>query len=101
MSLYVETNEYLESLVTKYGLDYFPKDSTCEKASILEENVRPTQELAKLSSPKKNMGLDDLLSKQRSNNKKFGLGYDPKYHKKNNYKKEMPAQAKNKKVTNV
>jgi len=46
------------------------------------------------------MGLDDLLSKQRSNNKKFGLGYTPKSYKKNNYKKEMPAQAKNKKVTN-
>ncbi|KAK1644032.1 hypothetical protein QYE76_061837 [Lolium multiflorum] len=46
------------------------------------------------------MGLDDLLSKQRSNNQKYGLGYDPKPYKKNNYKKEKPAQEKNKKVTN-
>ncbi|KAK1642711.1 hypothetical protein QYE76_060516 [Lolium multiflorum] len=46
------------------------------------------------------MGLDDLLSKQRSNNQKYGLGYAPKSHKKNNYKKEKPAQDKNKKVTN-
>jgi hypothetical protein len=46
------------------------------------------------------MGLDDLLSKQRSNNQKFGLGYTPKSYKKNNYKKEKSAQDKNKKVTN-
>ncbi|KAK1648207.1 hypothetical protein QYE76_066012 [Lolium multiflorum] len=46
------------------------------------------------------MGLDDLLSKQRSNNQKHGLGYVPKPYKKNNYKKEKPAQEKNKKVTN-
>ncbi|KAK1612620.1 hypothetical protein QYE76_036293 [Lolium multiflorum] len=46
------------------------------------------------------MGLDDLLSKQRSNHQKFGLGYVPKSHKKKNYNKEKPAQDKNKKVTN-
>ena len=101
MSLYVEANEFLESLVTKYGLIYYPKDSTCEKGFILEENARLTQELAKLTTAKNKMGLDDLLNKQRSNNKKFGLGYTSKSYKKNNYKKEMPAQAKNKKVTNV
>ena len=77
------------------------KDSTCEKAFILEENVRLTQELAKFTTSKNKMGLDDLLSKQRSNNKKFGFGYTPKSYKKNNYKKEKPAQEKNKKVTNV
>ncbi|KAM0872543.1 hypothetical protein ACQ4PT_038661 [Festuca glaucescens] len=100
VSLYVETNKYLESLVTKYGLNYYPKDSTCEQATILEENVRLTKELAKFTTSKNKMGLDDLLSKQRSNNKKYGLGYVPKPYKKNNYKKEMPAQEKNKKVTN-
>ena len=46
------------------------------------------------------MGLYDLLSKQRSNNQKYGLGYAPKPYKKNNYKKEMPAQERRKKVTN-
>ncbi|KAK1631554.1 hypothetical protein QYE76_005869 [Lolium multiflorum] len=101
LSLHVETNAYLESLVTKYGLDYHPNESSCEQASILEENVRLTKELAKFTTAKNKMGLDDLLSKQRSNNQNFGLGYVPKSHKKNNYKKEKPAQDKNKKVTNV
>ncbi|KAK1605364.1 hypothetical protein QYE76_029037 [Lolium multiflorum] len=100
LSLHVETNAYLESLVTKYGIDYHPNESSCEKASILEENVRLTKELAKFTTTKNKMGLDDLLSKQRSNNQKFGLGYAPKSYKKNNYKKEKPAQDKNKKVTN-
>ncbi|KAK1653303.1 hypothetical protein QYE76_071108 [Lolium multiflorum] len=100
LSLHVETNAYLESLVTKYGLDYHPNESSCEQASFLEENVRLTKELAKFTTAKNKMGLDDLLSKQRSNNQKYGLGYAPKSHKKNNYKKEKPAQDKNKKVTN-
>ncbi|KAK1620663.1 hypothetical protein QYE76_026180 [Lolium multiflorum] len=100
LSLHVETNTYLESLVTKYGLNYHPNESSCEQASILEENVRLTKELAKFTTAKNKMGLDDLLSKQRSNNQKFGLGYVPKSHKKKNYNKEKPAQDKNKKVTN-
>ncbi|KAK1606171.1 hypothetical protein QYE76_029844 [Lolium multiflorum] len=100
LSLHIETNAYLESLVTKYGLDYHPNESSCEHASILEENVRLTKELAKFTTAKNKMGLDDLLSKQRSNHQKFGLGYVPKSHKKKNYNKEKPAQDKNKKVTN-
>ncbi|KAK1616125.1 hypothetical protein QYE76_021642 [Lolium multiflorum] len=100
LSLHVETNAYLESLVTKYGLNYHPNESSCEQASILEENVRLTKELAKFTTAKNKMGLDDLLSKQRSNNQKFGLGYVSKSHKKKNYNKEKPAQNKNKKVTN-
>ncbi|KAK1686212.1 hypothetical protein QYE76_047060 [Lolium multiflorum] len=58
---------------------------------------RLTKELAKFTTAKNKMGLDDLLSKQMSNNQKYGLGYAPKSHKKNNYKKEKPAQDKNKK----
>ena len=100
LSLYVETNVYLESLVTKYGINYYPNDSACEQATILEENARLTKELAKFTTAKNKMGLDDLLSKQRSNNQKFGLGYAPKSYKKNNYKKEKPAQEKNKNVAN-
>ncbi|KAK1650213.1 hypothetical protein QYE76_068018 [Lolium multiflorum] len=99
LSLHVETNTYLESLVTKYGLNYHPNESACEQATILEENARLTKELAKFTTAKNKMGLDDLLSKQRSNNQKYGLGYAPKPYKKNNYKKEKPAQEKNKKVT--
>ncbi|KAK1616788.1 hypothetical protein QYE76_022305, partial [Lolium multiflorum] len=97
LSLHVETNTYLESLVTKYGLNYYPNESACEQATTLEENVRLKKELAKFTTTKNKMGLDDLLSKQRSNNQKYGLGYDPKPYKKNNYKKEKPAQEKNKK----
>ncbi|KAK1679320.1 hypothetical protein QYE76_040168 [Lolium multiflorum] len=100
LSLHVETNTYLESLVTKYGLNYYPNESACEQATTLEENVRLKKELAKFTTTKNKMGLDDLLSKQRSNNQKYGLGYVPKPYKKNNYKKEKPAQEKNKKVTN-
>ncbi|KAK1686603.1 hypothetical protein QYE76_047451 [Lolium multiflorum] len=97
LSLHVETNTYLESLVTKYGLNYYPNESACEQATTLEENVRLKKELAKFTTTKSKMGLDDLLSKQRSNNQKYGLGYTPKPYKKNNYKKEKPAQEKNKK----
>ncbi|KAK1628143.1 hypothetical protein QYE76_002458 [Lolium multiflorum] len=100
LSLHVETNTYLESLVTKYGLNYHPNESACEQATILEENVRLKKELAKFTTTKNKMGLDDLLSKQRSNNQKHGLGYVPKPYKKNNYKKEKPAQDTNKKVIN-
>ncbi|KAK1607467.1 hypothetical protein QYE76_031140 [Lolium multiflorum] len=100
LSLHVETNTYLESLVTKYGLNYYPNESACEQATTLEENVRLKKELAKFTTTKSKMGLDDLLSKQRSNNQNYGLGYVPKPYKKNNYKKEKPAQEKNKKVTN-
>ncbi|KAK1651570.1 hypothetical protein QYE76_069375 [Lolium multiflorum] len=67
LSLHVETNTYLESLVTKYGLNYHPNESACEQATILEENVRLKKELAKFTTTKNKMGLDDLLSKQRSN----------------------------------
>ncbi|KAK1558105.1 hypothetical protein QYE76_018194 [Lolium multiflorum] len=99
LSLHVETNTYLESLVTKYGLNYYPNESACEQATTLEENVRLKKELAKFTTTKSKMGLDDLLSKQRSNNQKHGLGY-PKPYKKNNYKKRSPLK-KNKKNPSV
>ncbi|KAK1694077.1 hypothetical protein QYE76_010774 [Lolium multiflorum] len=97
LSLHVEDNTYLESLVTKYGLNYHPNESACEQVTILDKNVRLKKELAKSTTTKNKMGLDDLLSKQRSNNQKHGLGYVPKPYNKSNYKKEKPAQEKNKK----
>ena len=97
-SIYVETNMQLEAVITKYGLSHYPSDSICEKATILEKNVRLTKELAKLNTSKNKMSLDDLLSKQRSNKNKYGLGYDPYAKKNDNKKNEKPAQAKNKKV---
>ncbi|KAK1628874.1 hypothetical protein QYE76_003189 [Lolium multiflorum] len=79
------------------GMQLASPESACEQATILEENARLTKELAKFTTVKNKMELDDLLSKQRSNNQKNGLGYAPKPYKKNIYKKEKPAQDKNKK----
>jgi hypothetical protein len=98
LSLHVKTNEQLEAIIAKYGLDYFPTSSSCDIANIHEENVRLSKEIAKLSTTKNKMSLDDLLSKQRSPNNKSGLGYTSYSKKKKNNKSEMPAQAKNKKV---
>ncbi|KAK1667563.1 hypothetical protein QYE76_055722 [Lolium multiflorum] len=50
-------------------------------------------ELARTSSPQSKLSLDDLLSKQRSNNGKEGLGYNTKA-KKANKKKTKPAHEK-------
>ncbi|KAK1650395.1 hypothetical protein QYE76_068200 [Lolium multiflorum] len=71
---------------------------TLQMSALMRKGLK--KELAKFTTTKNKMGLDDLLSKQRSNNQKHGLGYVPKPYKKNNYKKEKPAQEKNKKVTN-
>src|SRR4051794_37524606 len=58
-----------------------------------------TKELAKLTSYKSKMSLDDLFSKQSLPKIKHGPGYIPyAKNKYNNNKKEMPYQAKNKKV---
>ena len=94
ISLYVDTNQQLESLVTKYGLDYFPSDSSCEQASILEENVRLKNELAKSSMAQCENALDKILSIQRRGHLKEGLGYVAKPKKKNQKKKAKPAQSK-------
>ena len=68
ISLYIETNDYLEYLVTKYGLDYYPSSSTCEQATILEENARLKNELAKSSMAQCENALDKILSIQRRGN---------------------------------
>ena len=95
MSLYQETNEQLEAIIKKYGLEYFPSSSTCDVANILEENVRLKKELAKISSSQGYMPSGDPLSKRWSSNKKEGLGYVPLAKKKKNKKnKAKPAQVK-------
>ena len=73
--------------------------STCDHANIIEENARLKDELAKSSSPQSKLSLNELLSKQRSNNGKEGLGYGAKA-KKANKKKAKPAQEKKKVVIN-
>jgi hypothetical protein len=58
-------------------------------------------DLAKAAFPKGNTSLDDLLSKQRSNNGKAGIGFvtDAKKKKKNNNKKKAkPTQARDKAI---
>ena len=67
--------------------------SSCDHANIIEENARLKDELAKASSPQSKLSLDDLLSKQRSNNGKEGIGYKAKA-KNANKKKAKPAQKK-------
>ena len=95
MSLYKETNEQLEAIIKKYGLEYFPTSSTCDIANILEENVRLKDELAKVSPSQSFMSSGDPLSKRWSTNKKEGLGYVPMARKnKKNKKKVNRALAK-------
>ena len=100
ISLYIETNGQLESLVTRYGLDYFPNNSSCEQATILEENVRLTKERAKLTSSKGKMSLDDILSKQRSPHNQCGLGYVPYATKKKKNKKKSTVSSSLTNMTN-
>ncbi|KAK1665410.1 hypothetical protein QYE76_053569 [Lolium multiflorum] len=73
--------------------------SSCDHANLVEENARLKDELAKASSPQGKLSLDDLLSKQRSNNRKEGIGFNAKA-KKANKKKAKSAQEKKKAITN-
>ncbi|KAK1605542.1 hypothetical protein QYE76_029215 [Lolium multiflorum] len=97
-SLLSKSNEQLQIRLASYDV---PSSSTpsCDHANIVEENARLKDELAKASSPQSKLSLDDLLSKQRSNNGKEGLGYNAKA-KKANKQKAKPAQEKKKDITN-
>ncbi|KAK1663305.1 hypothetical protein QYE76_051464 [Lolium multiflorum] len=90
-SLLSESYEQLQIRLASYDI---PSTSTpsCDHANIIEENARLKDELAKASSPQSKLSLDDLLSKQRSNNGKEGLGYNTKA--KANKKKTKPAHEK-------
>ncbi|KAK1669689.1 hypothetical protein QYE76_057848 [Lolium multiflorum] len=66
-------------------------------SSPIESPIK--DELAKASSPQSKLSLDDLLSKQRSNNGKEGIGFNAKA-KKLNKKMAKPAQEKKKVTTN-
>jgi hypothetical protein len=86
-------HEQLQIQLTKVDM---PCSSTsfCGHANIVEENARLKDELAKASIPIGEKNLNDLLSNQRSNNLKEGLGYVAKKRKKNQKKrKTKPAQA--------
>jgi hypothetical protein len=91
-SLLSESYEQLQIRLASYDI---PSTSTpsCDHANIIEENARLKDELAKASSPQSKLSLDDLLSKQRSNNGKEGLGFNTKA-KKANKKKTKPAHEK-------
>ncbi|KAK1697702.1 hypothetical protein QYE76_014399 [Lolium multiflorum] len=97
-TLLSKSNEQLQIRLASYDV---PSSSTpsCDHANIIEENARLKDELAKASSPQSKLSLDDLLSKQRSNNGKEGLGYGAKA-KKANKQKAKPAQEKKKDITN-
>ena len=81
-------------MVTKYGLDYFPNDSTCEQASILEENARLKGELAKSSMAQCEDALDRIMNMQRPRKGKEGLGYMAKKKNNNKKKKAKTTQAR-------
>ncbi|KAK1664164.1 hypothetical protein QYE76_052323 [Lolium multiflorum] len=97
-ALLSKSNEQLQIRLASYDV---PSSSTpsCDHANIIEENARLKDELAKASSPQSKLSLDDLLSKQRSNNGKEGIGYGAKA-KKANKQKAKPAQEKKKDITN-
>ncbi|KAK1644066.1 hypothetical protein QYE76_061871 [Lolium multiflorum] len=97
-TLLSKSNEQLQIRLASYDV---PSSSTpsCDHANIIEENARLKDELAKASSPQSKLSLDDLLSKQRSNNGKEGLGYNAKA-KKANKQKAKPAQEKKKAISN-
>ncbi|KAK1649920.1 hypothetical protein QYE76_067725 [Lolium multiflorum] len=97
-TLLSKSYEQLQIRLASYDV---PSSSTpsCDHANVIEENARLKDELAKASSPQSKLSLDDLLSKQRSNNGKEGLGYGAKA-KKANKQKAKPAQEKKKDITN-
>ncbi|KAK1610142.1 hypothetical protein QYE76_033815 [Lolium multiflorum] len=100
-SEYTLLSKSFEQLQIRLASYDVPSSSTplCDHANIVEENARLKDELAKASSPQSKLSLDDLLSKQRSNNGKEGIGYNAKA-KKANKQKAKPAQEKKKEVTN-
>ncbi|KAK1662048.1 hypothetical protein QYE76_050207 [Lolium multiflorum] len=97
-SLLSKSNEKLKIRLASYDV---PSSSTpsCDHANLVEENAKLKDELAKASSPQSKLSLDDLLSKQRSNNGKESIRFNAKA-KKVNKKMAKPAQQKKKVVTN-
>jgi chromosome segregation ATPase len=91
-TLLSKSYEQLQIRLASYDV---PSSSTpsCDHANVIEENARLKDELARTSSPQSKLSLDDLLSKQRSNNGKEGLGFNAKA-KKANKKKTKPAHEK-------
>ena len=96
-----ESRHQLQTQLDKYNI---PSTSTptCGHEGIIEENTRLKEELVKGSQPKGKGVLDEILSKQRTNNGKEGLGYVPKTKKKKNKnkKKSKSTQPKTSTTTN-
>jgi hypothetical protein len=102
-SILTKLHEQFQIQLTKNDV---PSSSTssCDHTTIIEENARLKDELAKFIIPidekvrqEKDDLVNDLLSNQRSNNDKIGLGYvsKAKNKKKNNKKKKTkPTQGK-------
>ncbi|KAK1679077.1 hypothetical protein QYE76_039925 [Lolium multiflorum] len=97
-SILSKYNEQLQIRLAKYDV---PSSSTpsCDHANLIEENARLKDELAKTSTPQSKLSLDDLLSKQRSNNGKESIVCKAKA-KNANKKKANTAQEKKKVITN-
>jgi len=92
------SRDQLQTQLDKYDM---PNTSTlsCGHEDIVEENARLKEELVKGSQHKGKEVLDEVLSKQSTNNGKEGLGYVPKTKKKNNNKKKKSKTAQPKTST--
>jgi hypothetical protein len=90
-SILTKLHEQLQIQLTRLDM---PSTSTppCDHANVIEENSRLKDELAKVSSPIGEKNLNDLLSNQRTNNGKEGIGFVAKKKKKNHKKKAKSAQ---------
>jgi hypothetical protein len=71
--------------------------SSCDQANIIEENTWLKDEFAKSTIPICEKNVNDLLSIQRSNNDKMGLGYVSTKKKKKKKKKKKENKKKKKK----
>jgi hypothetical protein len=89
-----KSHEQLKIRLTKYDV---PSSSTpsCDHANVIEENTRLKAKLTKSFPSQGEKNLCDLLSNQRSNKGKEGLGYVSKTSRKKNKKN------KNKKTNDV
>jgi hypothetical protein len=72
--------------------DMLSSSTPCDHTNVIEENTRLKAKLTKSFPPQGDKNLDDLLSNERSNNGKGGLGFGSKSNKKNKNKKKKKAR---------
>jgi hypothetical protein len=93
-STLTKSHEQLQIQLTKNDMPC-SSTSSCDHVNVIKENTRLKAKFAKSFPSQGEKNLDDLLSNQRSNNGKEGIGYGLNTNKN---KKAKPAQAKEKNV---